>query len=207
MKVLLINGSSREKECTYTALSIIAEELKAQGVDSEIVWIGNKAVHGCIACGKCADGNGCIFKDDVLATIVPKVKEADGYIFGSPVYYAAPNGALVALLNRLFYSEGRWMQYKPAAVVVSARRAGTTAAYDQLNKYLGINRMITLPSPYWNMVHGSKGEEVYEDKEGVSIMRHLASSMVWMLKLLELGKENGLDKPIEVPMARTNFVR
>jgi len=208
MKVLLVNGSPHQNGCTNAALEIIAEELKTQGVESEIFWIGTNAVRGCSGCGQCRiSGEGCIFKDDILPVLAQKAKEADGYIFGSPVHYASAGGAITSLMDRLFFSESKYLQYKPAAVVVSARRAGTTAAYDQLNKYLGINNMIIIPSPYWNMVHGSKAEEVYQDKEGVSIMRHLASSMVWMLKLLQEGEKAGLVRPVAIPMEKTNFIR
>ena len=209
MKVMLVNGSPHEHGCTDAALQIIAKELKEQGVDSEIFWIGTKPVRGCIGCSACKNNNGagCVFQDDVLAQLAPKVKEADGYVFGSPVHYASAGGAMTAIMDRLFYSSGQDLWYKPAAVVVSARRAGTTATYDQLNKYLGINRMIVVPSSYWNMVHGSKAEEVYQDAEGVNIMRQIASSMVWVLKLLEEGKKAGLEKPVEIPVVRTNFIR
>ena len=208
MKVLLVNGSPHEHGCTDAALQIIAKELQEQGVDSEIFWIGTKPVRGCIACGACkTNENGCVFADDVLAELAPKVKDADGYVFGSPVHYASAGGAMTAIMDRLFYSQGPKMWYKPAAVIASARRGGTTATYDQLNKYLGINRMIIVPSNYWNMVHGSKAEEVYQDVEGVNTMRQIASSMVWVLKLLEEGKKVGLEKPVEIPVARTNFIR
>ena len=207
MKVLMINGSPNQKGCTYTALTIIAEELKKQGVDSEIVWLGNGAVRGCIGCGGCRKIGKCVFDDDPVNAIAEKAKTADGYVFGAPVHYASPCGAMVSALDRLFYSAGKHMQFKPAASVVSARRAGTTASYDVLNKYLGINNMLQVPSTYWNMVHGSKAEEVYEDEEGVTIMRAIASNMAWLLKLLQNAKGTELEKPVIITKARTNFIR
>lgn len=207
MKVLMLNGSPHEKGCTYTALTVIAEELKKQGVESEILWLGKGAVRGCIACGGCKKLGKCVFDDDPVNSIAEKCKSADGYIFGAPVHYASPNGAMVSALDRLFYIAGRFMQFKPAASVVSARRAGTTASYDVLNKYIGINNMLQVPSTYWNMVHGAAAEEVYRDEEGVSIMRALGSNMAWLLKLLESAKGTELEKPVPVEKVRTNFIR
>ena len=207
MKVLMINGSPHEKGCTYTALTIIAKELKKQGVDSEIVWLGNGAVRGCIGCGACKNLGKCAFGDDPVNAIGEKVKTADGYIFGAPVHYASPCGVMVSAMDRLFYAFGKHMQFKPAASIVSARRAGTTASYDVLNKYIGINSMIAVPSTYWNMVHGNAAEEVLKDEEGVTIMQAIASNMAWLLKLLESAKGTELEKPVIIPKARTNFIR
>ena len=207
MKVLMINGSPHQHGCTDKALQIIAEELKEQGVDIEIVWLGNGAVRGCIGCGGCKNAGKCVFDDDPVNGIGEKVKTADGYIFGAPVHYSSPNGAMVSAMDRLFYAFGGYMQFKPAASVVSARRAGTTASYDVLNKYVGINNMITVPSTYWNMVHGNSAEEVLKDIEGVCIMRAIASNMAWLLKLLENAKGTNLEKPKIIPKQKTNFIR
>ena len=207
MKVLLINGSPNKNGCTNAALSIVADELKKQGVDGEIVWLGNGPIRGCIGCGGCKTGDGCVFVDDPVNAIGEKIKTADGYVFGAPVHYASPNGATVAVLDRLLYAYGRYMQLKPAASVVSARRAGTTASYDVLNKYIGINNMLQVPSSYWNMVHGSKAEDVLKDEEGVTIMRAVGSNMAWLLKLLQNAKGTPLEKPVIIPKARTNFIR
>ncbi len=207
MKVLMINGSPHEKGCTYTALNIICEELKAQGVDSEIVWLGTGAVHGCIGCGACKKQGKCVFGDDILNALGEKVKTADGYIFGAPVHYASPSGNTVAVLDRLFTAFGGYMKFKPAASVVSARRAGTTASYDVLNKYIGINSMLQVPSSYWNMVHGSCAEEVFKDEEGVSVMRAVASNMAWLLKLLNGAKGTELEHPVIIRKTKTNFIR
>ncbi|MDE5722285.1 MAG: flavodoxin family protein [Clostridia bacterium] len=207
MKVLMINGSPHENGCTYTAMTVIAEELKSQGVESEIVWLGTGAIHGCKGCGACKTLKKCVFDDDVINGLSEKVKTADGYIFGAPVHYASPAGAMVAALDRLFYSAGSFMQFKPAASIVSARRAGTTASYDVLNKYIGINNMLQVPSTYWNMIHGSCAEEVYMDEEGVTVMRAIASNMAWLLKLLQKAKGTELEKPVIIPKTRTNFIR
>ena len=207
MKVLLINGSTHEHGCTHAALSIIAEELGAQGVDSEIFWLGTGAVHSCLGCGYCRNAGKCIQNDDIVNVLGEKCGGADGFVFGSPVHYASPAGALVAALDRLFYSYGGSLKFKPAASIVSARRAGTTAAYDVLNKYIGINCMLQVPSTYWNMVHGSKAEDVYKDEEGVTIMRAVASNMAWLLKLLSRAKGTPLEKPQVIKKAVTNFIR
>ena len=207
MKVLMINGSPHEKGCTYTALTIIAKELKKQGVDSEIVWLGNGAVRGCIGCGACKNLGKCAFGDDPVNAIGEKAKTADGYIFGAPVHYASPCGVMISAMDRLFYAFGKYMQFKPAASIVSARRAGTTASYDVMNKYIGINSMIAVPSTYWNMVHGSVADEVLKDEEGVTVMQAIASNMAWLLKLLENAKGTELEKPVIIPKVRTNFIR
>ncbi len=207
MKVLMINGSAHEHGTTDAALRVIADELKAQGVDSEIVCLGAKAVHTCIGCNSCQKTGKCIFNDDPLNQIGEKVKEADGYIFGAPVHYASPAGAMVALMDRLFYAYGRNMKFKPGAVVVAARRAGTTASYDVLNKYLQISSMIQVPSTYWNMVFGSNAEQAMQDEEGISVMRAIGSNMAWILKLLENAKGTELERPVIIKKAKTNFIR
>lgn len=207
MKVLLINGSTHEHGCTDAALSIIAQELENQGVGSQIFWLGKGAVHSCLGCGACKKTGKCIYADDVVNALGGMVKEADGYVFGAPVHYASPAGGMIAALDRLFTAYGACMQFKPAASVVSARRAGTTASYDVLNKYIGINNMLQVPSTYWNMVHGSCAEEVAKDEEGVTIMRAIASNMAWLLKLLENAKGTGLEKPVLIQKVKTNFIR
>lgn len=209
MKVLLVNGSPNREGCTYTALSEIAKTLEENGIETEIFQIGNKPVRGCIGCGGCAksEKGKCVFEDDVVSELIDKAKEADGYIFGSPVYYASPNGTLLAILDRLFYSAGKYMKYKPAACIASARRAGTTATYDVLNKYIGINNMLMVPSCYWNMVHGRRPEDVKQDLEGLQIMRTIGRNMAWMLKLLESGKQNGIEIPEPEEVVRTNFIQ
>ncbi len=207
MKVLMINGSPHQHGCTDAALQIIAQELARQGVDSEIVWLGTGAVHSCMGCNYCHQNGKCVFDDDIVNQVAEKAKTADGFIFGSPVHYASPAGSMIAFMDRLFWSAGKYMKFKPAASIVSARRAGTTAAYDVLNKYIGISSMIQVPATYWNMVHGSCAEEVAKDEEGVTIMQAIASNMAWLLKLLESAKGTDLEQPQIIKKARTNFIR
>ena len=207
MKVLMINGSAHENGTTAAALKIIADELKAQGVDSEIYCLGTAAVHTCTGCCACQKNGKCVFDDDPVNTLGEKVKLADGYIFAAPVHYASPSGAVIALLDRLFYAYGGHMKFKPAASVVAARRAGTTASYDVLNKYIGINNMLQVPSTYWNNIHGSDGEQALKDEEGVTVMRAIASNMAWLLRLLESVKGTENEKPVIIPKAKTNFIR
>ncbi|MDD6762520.1 MAG: flavodoxin family protein [Clostridiales bacterium] len=205
MKVLLINGSPHKNGCTYTALDEVAKSLKENGVDSEIVWIGSGAVHGCIACGGCGRTGRCVF-DDGVNEISDKMAECDGLVVGSPVYYASPNGSVYSLLDRLFGICGS-LAHKPAAAVVSARRGGTTAAIDGLNKYFTIRQMPVVSSTYWNMVHGSKPEDVLEDKEGLQTMRNLGRNMAWLIKCIDAGKKAGIAIPEAESGARTNFIR
>ncbi len=208
MKVLLVNGAPHEKGCTYTALCEIENELKKEGIDTEIFWLGNKQVRGCIGCAKCVDNGGkCVFEDDVVNTLVDKAKEADGFVFGSAVHYAAPSGTICAVLDRAFYSGSVNFRYKPASAIVSCRRAGSTAALDVLNKYMTISNMPVVSSGYWNMVHGSKAEDVLKDEEGLQTMRIIGRNMSWLLKCIELGKENGVEKPASEAKIRTNFIR
>ncbi len=194
MKVLLINGSPHPKGSTYTALSEIASVLEAEGVEAEVFHIGTKPVGGCIACGKCRDNHRCYIDDNVNIAL-EKAKDCDGFVFGSPVYYASANGSMISFMDRLFYTHNDYFAFKPAACICAARRAGTTATYDQLNKYLGINKMITIPSVYWNMVYGHNAEEVKKDTEGMAIMRTLGQNMAWMLKVLQASREKGIALP------------
>ena len=207
MKVLLINGSTHKNGTTNAALETIVNELKAQGVDSEVVCLGTAAVHSCMGCASCQKTGKCVFNDDPVNAIGEKVKEADGYIFAAPVHYASPSGAMVALLDRLFYAYGKYMKFKPAASVVAARRAGTTASYDVLNKYIQINSMLQVPSTYWNMTFGANAADAAKDEEGITIMRAIASNMVWLLKLLDSAKGTELEKPVIIDKVKTNFIR
>ncbi len=205
MKVLLVNGSPHKEGCTYTALSEIAKTLNENDIETEIFWIGTKAIGGCIACGRCRKIGKCTF-DDVVNEFTDKAGEADGFIFGSPVYYAAASGQITSFLDRVFYSNGGLFTRKPGAVVCSARRGGTTATYDQLNKYLGITQMPIISSTYWNMVHGNTPEEVLQDEEGLCTMRQLGHNMAFFLRCIEVGKNEGI-KPTDIPKVKTNFIR
>ena len=183
MHVLLLNGSPNADGCTFTALSEVAATLKTENVTSEIFQIGKKPVRGCIACGACRERGACAFQDDVLPALVEAVKRADGIVIGSPVYYAGPNGALCALLDRLFFSSGALLKFKPGAAVVSCRRGGASASFDRLNKYFTINQMPVVSSQYWNSVHGFTPDDVRKDAEGLQTMRTLAHNMARLLRM------------------------
>ena len=204
MKVLLINGSPHKNGCTYTALSEVAKALKNNNVESEIFHIGMKAMQGCIACGKCYTTKKCGFEDDIYNNLFEKIKEADGIIVGSPVYYAGPNGSLCALLDRVFYSASYLLTNKPAAAVVSCRRGGASATFDRLNKYFTINQMPVVTSQYWNSIHGNTAEEAKQDLEGLQIMRTLGNNMAWMLKTMKNSNE---ELPQREERVATNFIR
>ncbi len=206
MHVLLINGSPHANGCTYTALSEVASALNAEGIETEIFHIGTAPVRGCIGCGGCRSGK-CVFDDDIVNRLAEKAKSADGIVIGSPVHYASAGGAITSVLDRLFYSASASLAYKPCACVVSARRAGTTAALDQLMKYPTINRMPLVSSQYWPMVHGSTPDQVRQDAEGMQIMRTLGKNMAWLLKCIEAGKNAGINLPEREAVVRTNFIR
>ena len=211
MKVLLVNGSPHKDGCTYTALKEVEKILNEEGVETEIFWIENKPIGGCIGCKKCADIGKCIFNDTVNK-FVEKAKDADGFIFGTSVHYAGATGNITSFMDRVFYSascsgHGDYFKFKPASTVISARRAGTTATYDQLNKYFGINQMPIISSRYWNMVHGKNSEDVVKDKEGMQIMRFLGRNMAYFLKCIEAGKEKNIELPKQEDINFTNFIR
>ncbi len=205
MKVLLVNGSSRKNGCTSVALNEVARALQEDGVETETFFIGNEALPDCIACRRCRELGHCVF-DDVVNRFVEKAKEADGFVFGSPVYFAHPSGRLLTFMDRAFYSGGAAFCFKPAAAVLSTRRAGTTASFDVINKYFTICSMPVVSSTYWNHVYGTEPEQVAEDKEGLMTMYNIGKNMAWMLKCLALGKEKGIDHPDNEKIL-TNFTR
>lgn len=201
-KVLLINGSPNEHGCTYTALKEMIDVFKANGVETELVYLGKQPIAGCIACGKCYESGRCIFSDKVNE-IMDRIDEFEGIVLGSPVYYAGPAGQLCAFLDRLFYiSKGR-MAGKIGASVVSCRRGGATAAFDRLNKYFGISNMHIAGSQYWNQIHGNTPDQAMQDLEGLQTMRTLAQNMVWLMKC----KEAGIEMPEYEKKVATNFIR
>ena len=206
MKALLINGSPRAKGCTATALGIVAEELEKNGVATEIIHIGNKDIRGCIACRKCREIGRCVF-NDIVNELAPKFEQADGLVVGSPVYFAGPNGTLTNLLDRLFFSASYPLRMKVGAAVVSARRAGTTAALDRLNKYFQLAEMPVVSSRYWNMVHGNSSEEVMQDEEGVQIMRVLGRNMAFLVRAIAAERERGGLPAMDPVRVNTNFIR
>lgn len=206
MKVLMLNGSNKVDGNTFAALNEIGKQLNEEGIDYEIFQMGSKAVRDCIGCGQCTE-NGCVFTDDDVNAFVAKAKEADGFIFGTPVYYAHPSGRILSFLDRAFYSSSNAFKFKPGACVAVARRGGSSAAFDCLNKYFGIAEMPIPGSTYWNMVYGRTPGEAEQDLEGMQTMRNLAKNMAWMLKCFELGKNNGIALPDSKVEVRTNMIR
>ena len=207
MKVLLVNGSPHEKGCTYTALSEVASVLEKEGIETEIFWIGLNPISGCVACGGCRKVGRCVF-DDCVNEFRRKAIDADGFVFGSPVHYAALSGSMTAFMDRLFYSGGKKEFYmKPAAGIISARRGGTTAAFDQMVKSFTISEMPVVSSRYWNMVHGTSPEQVKEDAEGLYTMRVLGRNMAYLLRCIEAAKAAGVPLPEQETPVMTNFVR
>lgn len=205
MKVLLINGSPRRNGCTFTALSEVEKTLHREGIETELVQLGAKAVQGCIACGRCKTLGRCVF-DDLVNETAPKLEAADGLVVGSPVYYASANGSLIAFLDRLFYSTPFDKTMKAGAAVLSCRRGGASASFDELNKYFTISGMPVVSSQYWNSVHGNTPEEVGQDLEGLQIMRTLGRNMAFLVKSIVLGREK-LGLPEKEPRISTNFIR
>lgn len=203
MKALLINGSPHAAGCTFTALSELQKTLEQEGVEAEIVHVGNKDVRGCIACRKCKETGKCVF-DDIVNEIAPKFAACDAFVIGSPVYFASPNGTAVSFMDRLFYSCSVDKTMKVGAAVVSCRRGGNTATFDMLNKYLSISGMPIATSQYWNMVHGGTAEEVKQDLEGLQTMRTLGRNMAFLMKSIALGKEQ-LGLPEKEKITFTNF--
>lgn len=206
MKALLLNGSPHEHGCTYTALSEVDRTLNKNGIETELLWLGKQPIQGCVACGGCRNTGRCVF-DDGVNRLIDRLDEFDALIIGSPVYYSAPAGQLVTFLNRLFYAGGGKMAHKIAASVVSCRRGGSTATFEQLNQYFGISNMIVATSQYWNQVHGACPEDVLRDEEGLQTMRTLGENIAWLCRLLENGKAAGIEPPVYEPKLRTNFIR
>ena len=210
MKVLLVNGSPHKEGCTYTALAEVGNALNQSGIDTDVFWIGSKPLSGCIACKSCIQKNRCVF-DDAVNDFLELAGDYDGFIFGTPVHWAGASGAITSFLDRVFYADlnggGNRFLLKPAAVVMSARRAGTTATWDQVNKYFGLMQMPIITSRYWNMVHGAKPEDVKQDAEGLQTLRVLGRNMAWFLKCKEAGENAGIQLPEQEPMTFTNFIR
>ena len=210
MKVILVNGSPHEKGCTYTALSEVAATLNHEGIDTEIFQVGTRPLVGCTACMKCVQLGRCVFNDRVNE-FLEVAGDFDGYVFGSPVHFAAATGAITSFMDRAFYSGSRLgkrpFYLKPAAAVISARRAGTTATFDQLNKYFTISEMPVISSRYWNMVHGATPEEVKRDIEGLQTMRILGRNMAFFLRCKEAGTKAGVPFPEREETTFTNFIR
>jgi multimeric flavodoxin WrbA len=205
MKVILVNGSPRAGGCTYTGLSIIKEQLAENGVGSEIYQVGNKPIIGCTGCGSCRSTGKCVFNDDLVNTVAEAFRAADGIVLGSPVHFASASGAATSFFDRLFYSVGfDALRLKFGACIVSCRRGGASATFDQLNKYFTIAQMPIVSSCYWNQIHGYTPEDVYKDEEGVRTMRILANNMAYLIKC---KKAANIELPEEPPRVMTNFIR
>lgn len=209
MNVLLINGSPKGKGCTYTALKTVADALEERGIETEILNVGKEPIRGCTGCGSCfKSGSGhCVYDDDIVNTAIEKAADADGFVIGSPVHYAGASGAITSFMDRLCYAGGKNLALKPASAVVSCRRGGATAAFDQLNKYFSILNMPIVSSNYWNMVHGNTPEEVLKDEEGIQTMRQLGCNMAWLLEVIAAGKACGILPPIPETKIKTNYIR
>lgn len=206
MKVLMLNGSSKVNGNTNRALTEIGGQLKKEGVNHEIFQMGGSPIRDCIGCRQCNE-KGCIFDDDVTNAFIAKAKEADGFVFGTPVYYAHSSGRILSLLDRAFYSSGDVFVHKPGAAVAIARRGGTTTALDDLQKYMGINQMPMVTSTYWHLAYGAAPGEIEQDAEGMQTFRNVGRNMAWLLKCIEAGRIAGISIPESETGARTNFVR
>ena len=212
MKVMLVNGSSHLHGTTMKALEEMIRVFEADGIATEVVQLGSKPLADCLQCHACQKTGECVFKDDGVNDFVKKAREADGFVFATPVYYAHPSGRIFSFLDRAFYSNGRAgapdaFRFKPGASVAVARRGGISASFDALNKYFGISQMPVASSTYWNMVHGACAEDAPQDEEGMQTMRNLARNMIWMMRCFEAGKQNGVSYPQTERGAYTNFIR
>lgn len=205
-KVLLVNGSPNQFGCTYTALNELKNKLEQHGIEGEIFWLGKGPISGCTACRACYSLDRCVI-DDYVNQIADRLDEYAGFVVGAPVHYAGPSAQVCAFLDRLFYSAGHKMRLKVAGAVVSCRRAGSTAAFDRLNKYFTISNMLVVGSQYWTMVHGNNPQEVLQDLEGLQTVRTLGENMAWLIKSIEAGKKAGVPAPEYEKRTATNFIR
>ena len=206
MKVLLVNGGPHEKGCTYTALEEVSKTLQKNGIETEIIWLGVNPIAGCIGCNACLKTGKC-FRNDIVNDFIEKSKEADGFVFGTPVHFASSAGSLTSFMDRVFYGRGDLFKNKPACCVVSCRRGGATATFDQINKYFSICNMPIVTSQYWNQVHGTNPDEIRKDEEGMQTMRTLGNNMAWLLKCIDVAKKNGVKYPENEKVVKTNFIR
>lgn len=211
MKVITVNCSPHEHGCTARALDEIDATLREEGIGAERFWIGSRPIMGCMGCGKCAELGRCFYGEDRVNEFVEMAGTADGFVFGAAVHYASPNGAAESFLDRAFFSASlskrRVFRLKPAASVAAARRGGTTATFDALNKYPTISEMVVISSNYWNMIHGSEPEDAEHDEEGLQTMRVLARNMAWFLRIKEAGERAGVPLPKTERKVLTNFIR
>ena len=204
MKVLLLNGSPDNHGCINEGLIVMSKEFEKENIDYEIVQIGKNPIAGCIGCASCRKTGEC-FRKDIANEIVAKLKECDGFVIGSPVYYSSPNGSLLSLLDRVFY-QASGLANKVGASIVSCRRGGASSTFDMLNKYFLISNMPIAPSNYWNMIHGSKAEDIYKDEEGIQTLQTLARNMIFLMKSIKLGIDSGLAPKLETKI-KTNYIK
>ncbi|MDR0713254.1 MAG: flavodoxin family protein [Bacteroidales bacterium] len=207
-KVLLVNGSPNKQGCVYTVLTEIQDTLKKNGVESNILWIGNNPIAGCIGCGKCIGNRKC-FRGDIVNDMAEKIPQYEGFVFGTPVHYAGASGGMTSFMDRVFFIDefnGNLFAGKPAASVATCRRSGGTATLDQLNKYMTDCNMPIVPSRYWNVVHGNKPEEIRQDLEGLQVMQTLAMNMAWLIKCIDAGRKAGIEIPKYETPVMTNFI-
>lgn len=207
MQVLLVNGSPHPKGVTFTALTEVAGELEKAGIATRMFHIGNKAIRGCMACGKCAKTGYCIFEDDPVNEGIDLLRAADGLVVGTPVYYAGANATICAFMDRVFFLKSAPYAHKPACAIACCRRAGSVEAFDRLNKYFTISNMSVVASQYWNDLFGNNAQEASQDLEGMQIMRTLGANMAWLLKCIEAGKKAGIEPPTPERTIATNFIR
>ena len=208
MKVLLVNGSPKPNGNTGRALEEVEDALNARGIDTEIFQVGNQPIRDCIGCSCCVKlDNACTFDNDIVNDFIKIAAECDGYIFATPVYYAHPAGRILDLLDRAFYAAGSVFAHKPGASIAVARRAGTVASFDVLNKYFTINQMPIVSSTYWNNAHGRTPGEAAQDAEGMQTMRNIAHNMAWLLHCIEAGRAAGFEHPQNPKRPMTNFIR
>lgn len=213
MKVILLNGSPHKEGCTYTALKEVQKTLEEQNIQTEMMWLGTNAIAGCIGCNQCLKkdendrvANRCVI-DDKVNEFLDKAQDTDGFVFGTPVHFAAASGQITSFLDRVFYRRGNMFKNKVCATVVSCRRGGATAAFDQMNKYALMSNMYVIGSNYWNQVHGTTPDEVRQDFEGIQTMHNLAKNMAYILKCIKAGESLGIEKTIYEPKVKTNFIR
>lgn len=212
MKVILVNGSSHTKGTTMRAIDEMVPVFEQAGIETEIVQLGGRPIADCLQCNQCHKTGECVIKDDGVNDFVKKAREADGFVFAAPTYFAHASGRLLTFLDRVFYSNGKnevyeAFQFKPGAAVAVARRGGTTAALEDIEKYFGIAQMPVAGSTYWNMVHGFDAEDAGKDDEGLQTMRNLARNMAWMMQCFEAGRKNGIPYPATENTAVTNFIK
>ena len=205
MKALLVNGSPHEKGCTYTALEEVASALEKNGIETEICWLGKAPISGCVACGYCYKAHECAIHD-ALYDFAEHAKDADAFVFGSPVHFSGATPQIAALMSRMLYSGMVSIAGKPVAAIVSCRRGGASASFEQLNQFFGISGALTIGSQYWNSVHGNTPDEVRQDLEGLQVMRTLGNNIAWTLKCIKAGEEAGIFYPELEPRVRTNFI-